>query len=70
MAEQHDAGHPDAADPELAELRARVERGGAPRYHESAAAAGKLFARDRIAQLADEGSFTEDGRYANALADG
>ena len=70
MAEQHDAGHPDAADPELAELRARIERGGAPRYHESAAAAGKLFARSRIACLADEGSFTEDGRYANALADG
>ena len=36
----------------------------------AAAARGKLFARERIALLADEGSFTEDGRYANALADG
>ena len=70
MAEQHDAGHLDAADPELAALRARIERGGAPRYHQSAAAAGKLFARSRIACLTDEASFTEDGRYANALADG
>ena len=57
-------------DPELAGLRARIERGGAPRYHESATAAGKLFARARIAGLVDDGSFTEDGRYANALADG
>ncbi|MGO9077650.1 MAG: acyl-CoA carboxylase subunit beta [Streptosporangiaceae bacterium] len=58
-------GHPD-----LASVRARIERGGAPRYHEAAAAAGKLFARDRIALLTDEGSFTEDGAYANVLADG
>jgi methylmalonyl-CoA decarboxylase subunit alpha len=55
---------------DFAALRARVERGGAPGYHEAAAARGKLFARDRIALLTDEGSFTEDGRYANALADG
>ena len=57
-----------AEHPELAELRERVERGGARRYHEAAAAAGKLFARERIALLADESSFTEDGRYANVLA--
>jgi acetyl-CoA carboxylase carboxyltransferase component len=53
--------------PELADLRARIEKGGASRYHEAAAAKGKLFARDRIALLADSGSLTEDGRYANAL---
>jgi acetyl-CoA carboxylase carboxyltransferase component len=51
-------------------LRAHIERGGAAKYHDAAAAKGKLFARDRIALLTDEGSFTEDGRYANALADG
>src|SRR6202044_1702839 len=62
--------HLETPDPELAGLRERVERGGAPRYHQSAEAAGKLFARERIALLTDEGSFTEDGRYANALADG
>jgi acetyl-CoA carboxylase carboxyltransferase component len=57
------SGHPD-----LAEVRARISKGGAARYHEAAAAAGKLFARDRIGLLADQGSFTEDGAYANALA--
>ena len=53
--------------PGLGELRARIEKGGAARYHEAAAAKGKLFARERIARLVDEGSLTEDGRYANAL---
>jgi acetyl-CoA carboxylase carboxyltransferase component len=56
--------------PDVAALRDRVEQGGAARYHEAAAASGKLFARDRIALLADAGSFTEDGRFANVLADG
>ena len=58
-------GHPD-----LPEVRARITRGGAVRYHEAAAATGKLFARDRISFLADKGSFTEDGLYANVLAAG
>src|SRR5499433_4423297 len=44
--------------------------GGARKYHQAAEAAGKLFARERIALLIDEGSFVEDGRYANVLADG
>jgi methylmalonyl-CoA decarboxylase subunit alpha len=56
--------------PELADVRSRIARGGAPRYHEQAAAAGKMFARDRIALLVDAGSFTEDGAFANVLADG
>ena len=60
--------HPVMTD--FAELRETIERGGAARYHETAAARGKLFARERIALLTDEGSFSEDGRYANALADG
>jgi acetyl-CoA carboxylase carboxyltransferase component len=60
----------DAGHPELTDVRARIEKGGAARYHEAAAARGKLFARDRIALLADEGSFTEDGAFANVLADG
>ena len=70
MAEQHEAEHLEGADHGLGALRERVEQGGAPRYHQSAEAAGKLFARARIAGLVDDGSFTEDGRYANALADG
>src|SRR5499433_2422881 len=44
--------------------------GGARKYHQAAEAAGKLFARERIALLIDEGSLAEDGRYANVLADG
>ena len=59
-----------AAHADLPEVRARIATGGAPKYHESAAAAGKLFARDRIALLVDAGSFAEDGIFANALADG
>src|SRR5207248_6721129 len=54
--------------PHLGELRDRVVRGGAPKYHESNAEKGKLFARERIALLVDEGSFVEDALYANALA--
>ena len=67
------AGPPDrdlAGQPDLPAIRARIERGGAARYHEAAAASGKLFARERIALLADQGSFTEDGRYANVLSGG
>ena len=63
-AEAAAAGHPD-----VAETRARISRGGAARYHAAGAAQGKLFARDRIALLADEASFTEDGAFANVLAD-
>jgi len=69
-----DAGQPavgdDTGHPDLAEVRARIEQGGAARYHQAAAAQGKLFARERIALLTDEHSFTEDGAYANVLADG
>jgi len=55
---------------DLAELRKRIGAGGAERYHAANAAKGKMFARDRVAHLVDEGSFVEDGMYANALADG
>ena len=59
----HETGHAHLAD-----LRAQVEKGGAGRYHDANAAKGKLFARERVALLLDEGSFVEDGLYANALA--
>jgi methylmalonyl-CoA decarboxylase subunit alpha len=64
-AEQTRAGHPDLAD-----IRARIAAGGPERYHQQAAAQGKLFARDRIELLVDAGSFTEDGAFANVLASG
>ncbi len=45
----------------------RVHAGGAPKYHEANAARGKLFVRERLALLLDEGSFVEDGLFANCL---
>jgi acetyl-CoA carboxylase carboxyltransferase component len=54
--------------PPVAELRATVEKGGAARYHEANAARGKLFVRDRVRLLVDEGSFVEDGMLANVSA--
>lgn len=54
----------------LEQLRKRTRAGGAEKYHAANAARGKLFARERIARLVDEGSFVEDGTFANALADG
>ena len=55
---------------DLAALRDQIAAGGAPRYHDSNTAKGKLFARDRIDHLVDPGSFREDGQLANALAEG
>src|SRR4051812_30048786 len=51
-------------------LAEKIRKGGAPKYHESNAAAGKKFCRDRIALLCDEGGkdFVEDGLFANATA--
>ena len=49
----------------------KAKRGGAPKYHESNAAAGKLFCRERIALLCDQGeNFVEDGLLANSSAPG
>src|SRR6478609_1214822 len=46
---------------------ARIEKGGAPKYHQKNAETGKLFARERIARLVDDGSFVEDAALANNL---
>jgi methylmalonyl-CoA decarboxylase subunit alpha len=54
----------------LDRLDKRVRAGGAEKYHAANASRGKLFARERVDRLVDPGSFVEDGRYANALADG
>ena len=65
--------HPD---PRVADLRDRLDTA----YQASAepteagraklASQGKLYVRDRVALLFDEGTFVEDGRYANATAEG
>lgn len=54
----------------LDRLDKRIRAGGAEKYHAANASRGKLFARERVQRLVDPGSFVEDGRYANALADG
>jgi methylmalonyl-CoA decarboxylase subunit alpha len=48
----------------------RALMGGAAKYHDANAARGKLFVRARIEYLVDAGSFIEDGRLANTLAEG
>ncbi|GAA4347566.1 acyl-CoA carboxylase subunit beta [Angustibacter luteus] len=66
--------HP--ADPRVAEVRARLKAAHeasaepTPKAAEKLAGQNKLYVRERIALLFDEGSFVEDGRYANAMAEG
>jgi len=52
-------------DNKLKERQAKVEEGGLKKYHEKNKAIGKLFARDRIKLLVDEGSFVEEAKLAN-----
>ncbi len=52
-------------DQALMEKRKRVVLGGAPKYHEANARRGKLFARERIRLLLDEGGMVEDAFWAN-----
>ncbi len=49
----------------LKELLDRTRAGGKERYHQKNAEQSKLFARVRLANLLDEGSFVEDGALAN-----
>ena len=63
-------------DPRVQDVRERLhaahQASAAPTDAAAAklAAQNKLYVRDRIALLLDEGSFVEDGRYANAMATG
>ena len=63
-------------DPRVEDVRRRIREAheASERPTDKAAAKleqqNKLYVRDRIALLVDEGSFVEDGRYANALATG
>ena len=52
-------------DQKLKDKLARIETGGAAKYHEKNAEQGKLFARERIARLVDPASFVEDAELAN-----
>jgi acetyl-CoA carboxylase carboxyltransferase component len=48
----------------------KIKQGGAPKYHEANAKKGKLFVRERLELLFDEGMEIEDGFFANCDADG
>src|SRR6266542_1223253 len=53
----------------IAEAVRRAHQGGAPRYHQKLAEQGKLFVRDRLRLLFDDGdSFMEDGLLVSARA--
>ncbi len=52
-------------DKKLEETLTRVQKGGAPKYHDKNAEVGKLFARERITRLVDADSFVEDAALAN-----
>ena len=54
-------------DDKLNQKLAEVKKGGAPKYHAKNAETGKLFARERIRLLCDEGSVVEEGALANNL---
>ena len=53
---------------EILARRDAIAQGGAAKYHEQAAARGKLFVRQRLELLLDPGSFVEDGMFAKDLA--
>ncbi len=57
----------DRQFPELHNTTARIEQGGAPKYHAKNLEVGKLFVRERTRLLLDAGSFVEDGKLANAI---
>ena len=53
------------------QLEAKLEEifaGGHPKYHEKLKEQNKLFVRDRLELLFDDGKYTEDGRFANCEA--
>ncbi len=52
----------------LQTLEERIKKGGAEKYHESNAKKGKLFVRDRLKLLFDEGIEVEDALLANCMA--
>ncbi|WP_243556030.1 acyl-CoA carboxylase subunit beta [Priestia megaterium] len=52
------------------ENRQKVERGNAEKHKEKLAKQQKLFVRDRLALLFDDGKYEEDGMFANNKAEG
>ncbi|HEU4384327.1 MAG TPA: acyl-CoA carboxylase subunit beta [Anaeromyxobacteraceae bacterium] len=57
---------PRSPDQRIGDELDRVRRGGAEKYHQKNAEQGKIFVRERLRLLLDEGSLVEDGALANA----
>jgi len=55
-------------DVQLAEKTATAEAGGKEKYHAKNSEAGKMFCRERLNLLFDNGLEIEDGKHANNLA--
>ncbi|MCL6612036.1 MAG: acyl-CoA carboxylase subunit beta [Peptococcaceae bacterium] len=53
---------------EMKKKEEEILKGGHPKYHESNAKKGKMFARERVRLLLDPDTFVEDGFWANNLA--
>lgn len=51
----------------LHERMEKIKKGGPEKYHEKNEAKGKLFVRDRLKLLFDQGLEAEDGLFANCL---
>jgi acetyl-CoA carboxylase carboxyltransferase component len=70
------AGPSENGDPRVADVRARLNAAHAasatppPKAAAKLESQNKLYVRERISLLFDEGSFVEDGRFANAMSGG
>jgi len=70
----HFAGPSDGGDPRVADVRMRLNVAHAasatppPKAAAKLVSQNKLYVRERISLLFDEGSFVEDGRFANAIS--
>ncbi|MGE6753216.1 acyl-CoA carboxylase subunit beta [Rossellomorea sp. NPDC071047] len=53
----------------LEQTREKITSGGQPKYHEKLKEQKKMFVRDRLQQLFDNGDYQEDGMFANNKAE-
>ncbi|MCP3741734.1 acyl-CoA carboxylase subunit beta [Rossellomorea sp. BNER] len=56
-------------DATLEEKKEKILSGGQPKYHEKLKQQNKLFVRDRLELLFDDGEYQEDGMFANCQAE-
>ncbi|WP_224752376.1 acyl-CoA carboxylase subunit beta [Metabacillus arenae] len=54
---------------QLREKIKKIEAGGPNKYHEKLKQQNKLFVRDRLNRLFDQGQYVEDGKFANNQAE-